>query len=341
MLPTVNKNAIIIGTTEFSFSKDATSLSDARLRGWVDVGTIKSMTPKFEKTEVEHKSSRRGKLVKDMTRVTEESINYELTCEEWKKSNLLIIFRGEAGDGFTQSGGTAQLQDTWAFTSTTPAVIGNWYDITKSAARVMRPTAVQLATGSATSVAFNFTTDVFTATAHGLSAGDPIILRGTPPTGFSQNTTYYTLLLTSDTFQLSLTVGGAPITSADAGTGITFWKVLLQGTDFEVDDVLGRVRFTAAQTATIQPIVSSPAIAADGANFLHSMTPLEDAEVEGYGRLVVFDQHDAGVVVDHRDFKCKIKADTTGAFDGTNWTELKLNVQALSDEIGTIFNREA
>lgn len=64
---------------------------------------------------------------------------------------------------------------------------------------------------------------VFTLTSHGLSAGDAIQLTtsGALPTGLSTGTVYYVISagLTSSTFRVSATVGGAAINTSGAGSG--------------------------------------------------------------------------------------------------------------------------
>lgn len=65
-------------------------------------------------------------------------------------------------------------------------------------------------------------TDVFTANAHGLIDTNTIIVTnsgGALPTGLTSGATYYIITATANTFQLSLTSGGAAINITDAGTG--------------------------------------------------------------------------------------------------------------------------
>lgn len=63
------------------------------------------------------------------------------------------------------------------------------------------------------------TTDTFTATAHLLENDTKVKLRATVvPTGLSTATTYYIVNAAANTFQLSLTPGGAVVTFSDNGT---------------------------------------------------------------------------------------------------------------------------
>ena len=65
------------------------------------------------------------------------------------------------------------------------------------------------------------TGDVFTSYAHGLANADRVVVQapegGTLPTGISANTAYYVISATTDTFQVSLTQGGAAVTLTSDG----------------------------------------------------------------------------------------------------------------------------
>lgn len=62
---------------------------------------------------------------------------------------------------------------------------------------------------------------VWTKAAHGLSNSDPVVLSttGALPTGFTAGTTYYVVASTTNTFQLSATVGGTAINSSGTQSG--------------------------------------------------------------------------------------------------------------------------
>jgi hypothetical protein len=65
-------------------------------------------------------------------------------------------------------------------------------------------------------------TDIFTATAHGLSAGDRVAFAtGNVPTGLAANTAYYVIAtnLAANTFMLSATSGGATVNVTADGSG--------------------------------------------------------------------------------------------------------------------------
>jgi hypothetical protein len=68
---------------------------------------------------------------------------------------------------------------------------------------------------------FDATADAFTSHAHGYANGDEVALyanAGTVPTGYTAGSVYYVVGVTTDTFQLSATVGGSAVngtTNAD------------------------------------------------------------------------------------------------------------------------------
>jgi hypothetical protein len=78
---------------------------------------------------------------------------------------------------------------------------------------------IQKATVS-TSCTFTDTGDLVTASAHGLSNGWTVVLQTiVTTTGASVNVRYYVVAATTNTFQLSATVGGAALTLTTDGTG--------------------------------------------------------------------------------------------------------------------------
>lgn len=71
-------------------------------------------------------------------------------------------------------------------------------------------------------------TDTITSNGHGLANGQVLHLRsgGTLPGGLAEDTDYYVVGATTNTFQLALTAGGAAIDITDAGSGGTHvWTV--------------------------------------------------------------------------------------------------------------------
>jgi hypothetical protein len=69
--------------------------------------------------------------------------------------------------------------------------------------------------------------------AHGLSVGALVQFGGTIPSGASANTSYYVVATTANTFQVSLTAGGAAIVLGDVAAGLTCYpqaQQLVEGT---------------------------------------------------------------------------------------------------------------
>lgn len=94
---------------------------------------------------------------------------------------------------------------------------------------------------------------VLTSKDHGLTSGNPIVLQtdGSLPTGFTANTVYYATVLSTDTFSLSATVGGATITAS--------------GTPY------GRHRWTRYKVATVT--IASPGVVTQTNHGLSNGTP--------------------------------------------------------------------
>lgn len=69
---------------------------------------------------------------------------------------------------------------------------------------------------------------VFTKTAHGLAAGDPIVFSttGTLPTGLTAGTTYYVIAagLTANEFEVSTSVGGSAVNTSGSQSGTHTYK---------------------------------------------------------------------------------------------------------------------
>lgn len=77
----------------------------------------------------------------------------------------------------------------------------------------------QMTTSALTSVTGNASTDVFTKTAHGLTADTRVRLSSlSGGSGLSTSTDYYVISPTTDTFQLALTIGGSAV---DIGSTLT------------------------------------------------------------------------------------------------------------------------
>ena len=91
--------------------------------------------------------------------------------------------------------------------------------------------------GAKPSAAFTAaTTDIITSNAHGLSEGDCVTVSSTTtlPAGLSASTNYYVRDVTTNTFKVSATKGGAVVDITDAGTGTHTY--LLRGKKILVQD---------------------------------------------------------------------------------------------------------
>lgn len=144
--------------------------------------------------------------------------------------------------------------------------------------------------------------------------------------------------------------GGAPsdenlwydvLVSAARIRGITALTIatLTEGTDFEVDGTLGRVRFLTEQTASRTPVITAAAITSADAGYFVGLTPLATPTRSGFGNLTIFDQDTNNtVVLDHVAFQCDVTADTAGAVNGTAFTEINLIVK-MTESVGNILVR--
>lgn len=133
-----------MGTAEFSFALNCSTIAAAFAAGYVDFGNIVSFTNKLDTQKVEHKGSWRGVRTLDATYVTESKHQYTLKCDEWNKQTLQILFGGDIGTPFTQAAWTAQAFDTFGFTAV-PAVIGRWYDLLKAGVHYRNTSTVTIA----------------------------------------------------------------------------------------------------------------------------------------------------------------------------------------------------
>ena len=84
------------------------------------------------------------------------------------------------------------------------------------------------------------TDDDFTAVAHGL-AGKRFVISstGTMPTGILTNVLYYPVNVTDDTFQVSLSENGPPVTFTSNGTGVITATVVTTIAEFQWANILG------------------------------------------------------------------------------------------------------
>lgn len=113
----------------------------------------------------------------------------------------------------------------------------------------------------------------------------------------------------------------------------------VEGTDFEVDYKMGRIRFLTAQAADLTPTITAPAIVAGAAGSFLGLTPLADPVKKGFGRLYVFDQESTNkVVYQHVDFSCEVSLDSASEIDGTAFTDITLDVR-ITGTVGKLLVR--
>lgn len=134
------------------------------------------------------------------------------------------------------SGGVKSNGAAFTFSAATIpwGTIKGWglYDASSAGNLIMKGLlrgAAQLFTASAS-------TETITATAHGLSDGNKVLVftdGGTLPGGLAEETEYYIIGSTANTFQLSTTSGGSAINLTTDGVGnnyvaLSYWKTIDQ-----------------------------------------------------------------------------------------------------------------
>jgi hypothetical protein len=339
MTPNHNLNALLVGTGEFRFCPGATSAIDARTKGYRDVGNITAYTPETDNKLEEHEGSYRGRKIIDKKFCTSMKLEYVLTVDEHKKSNLKLLFVAQDGSEFTQSVHTLAEIDTLDFTSDLKSAADRWYDIFDGGDRLRALTSCVFATAPAVSVTADSGTHFITEATHGRSNGDAVVLSGTAvPTGTSAGTVYYVANKTSGTYQLAATpVGTADprldvIAFSSTGTDVKVRAVLTEGVDCQTDLALGSVRFLTQRATNVTPIVSCPVIAVGDPNYYFGIQPMKEPIVTGYGRLILYDQDDDNIVVmDHQDFSCIVTAEKSKAIDGKKVTDFTVRVTVTLD----------
>ncbi|MHB8520727.1 MAG: hypothetical protein ACYDH9_08205 [Limisphaerales bacterium] len=138
-----NPEALILGTGEFAFAPDVTTVASAQAAGYIDFGNIVAVgfAPKLD--TVEHEGSYRGVKRVDQIRGTKAIINYELKCDEWNLEKLKIALFGDSTTAFLQ---TAISVAAAADALPASCVKNLWYDILKSGVRVREILTLTVAT---------------------------------------------------------------------------------------------------------------------------------------------------------------------------------------------------
>lgn len=341
--PSHNTDALGIFTGEFSFAKGATTLAEARAQGYRDIGNIKSLNLTLDPTKVEHYGSYRGVRRKDKTVVTQNKLDYTIVLDEVTRENLELLMGSTLLGDFTQPALTGATGQAFAF-NTTPAVIGNWYEI-RTAALNKVATAVIGTAGTGYTVGDTLTIDGGTGVAATVTVATISGGGGTGPiTGVTLvNVGAYTVNPSSPNSATGGTGSGATITltfSALAAAGDKVRRITnctfsgkTEGTDYELDLVLGRVRWLTANSAATTPIITCSAIAASAATGFTEWTPMAQPVKTGYGRVVFYDTESGEtVVIDHSDFSCDVSVDSVSDIDGESFVEVTLTVSVTQDE---------
>jgi hypothetical protein len=163
----------------------------------------------------------------------------------------------------------------------------------------------------------------FTQGAQAAANGDDIVFTGGAPS--------------DDSLWYGLMVSGSRIRNLTTLTIAT----LTEGTDFEVDTLLGRVRFLVQQTATLTPVLTADAITSSDDGYFAGLLPLGQPTRSGYGNLVAFDQYSGNKIPwDYEYFQCDISADSAGAINGTDVSEITLTITVTQD-VGNMLVRAA
>lgn len=111
---------------------------------------------------------------------------------------------------------------------------------------------------------------------------------------------------------------------------------LTEGTHYELDKKLGRIRFLSEQSADLTPTVTTAEITA-----LQTLEPLKKLSREGYCRLTLWDQHDTDILVlDHDGFKGEISINNQPEIAGDAEAELELLVEVI-EVGGNVYIRES
>ena len=341
--PPHNLDALLLGTAEFRFSKGATSVADAAVKGYRDFGNLKVATPATDIQTEDHMGSYRGKLRKDKRVAKSSELTYKITSDEWNTGNVVVAFGGTITDVVTQASSAASPGDTLdqlLFTTLYPAHKDVSYPLLKSETQVYGITEA-LVFGPAVAAAGANTGDVITQVAHGYSNGDRILILGAGVAGgLTAGSVYYVVGKTTDTYQLALTSGGSAIVLTSDSTAMTAQKALVDGTDYVIDPELGSIRFLSERTGLITVKAVFPEIQAGDDLSFRQIIPLNDLVQEGYGELIIYDQdNDERIVMRHTSFACSLSCDKIGDANGTSWADLSITILVLPENPGVIQTR--
>jgi hypothetical protein len=326
--PYHNIDALNMPTVEFHFANNATSIATARLKGYRHLGNILDCTPKLDTKKTDHYGSYRGQRIKDKSVVNEMMLDYQVKADELSFENLLITFSGTETTAWTQAALSLTAADVLAFTALIPSVASVWYDLEVGGIQTQFLTAVALAKNPQVAVTVTNATDLVNETAHGRANGSVVVFTaGTMPAGLVAGQVYYVVTATTDTYQLSLTLGGTPALFSSDGANLKINSSLVEGTDYEVDLISGRFRLMATQAVTIYPYVTGPQVQAGDDDYYRVMIPQSNPTRSGMGKLILWDQDDRNKKIwEHYGFSCEVMIDSLSALDGQKFAEQTFTV---------------
>jgi len=317
MTPTRNTKQIHIGTCELSLCIGALTRAATRPpAGFRDVGNVDVYQHVVENEMFEREGSYRGKKSVDAKFSIKQKLGYVCKCDEATYENIKLALMGEDLGDNARAVMTEMAADVMAFTALIPSNPKRWYDLLIADEQQTHLTSALVFGRTPNAATTQDTGDTFTTVAHGLENGDRVILVTlVTTTGATTLTPYYVVGKTADTFQLSATAGGAALALTTNGTA-TWLKALTANTDYGFDASLGRLRFLDNMATNIYAFLTGESIVNTSDNYRKSMTPLEQASVEGYARLSMFSASDEELTWEHRDFSCSVTVQNFGESTG-------------------------
>lgn len=345
--PSHNTTSLLLGTGEFSFCENASSVADTIAKGWLDFGNVMAFTPDIKPSKTQHVGSYRGVRKVDRQVITQIQTNYKLKLDEWNLENVRILFGASDTTGFTQGALSAASGAVLGFTAV-PAVIGRWYDLMTAGGGQQVSGAIVQAVGSGyvngeiLTVAGGTSTTAATVKITGVdTAGKVTSVIVLNPGVYSVAATSPNSATGGSGTGVALTLSFATISPTQVRnlTAVTITS-LTEGTDFVLDLLNGRIKFLTAQATNRTPVLTAPAVVAGDANAFFGMIPMNTPTRRGYGRLTIYDQNQANkVVMQHYNFSCDITLDTSSEIDGTKWNENTVDVLVTNDP-GVVYLRQ-
>lgn len=132
-----------------------------------------------------------------------------------------------------------------------------------------------------------------------------------------------------------LKVSGAYVRDATTVTVAT----KTEGTDFFVDLKRGWIRFAAAETTSLTPVVTAPAITSSDAGYMKALTPKQDVVKTGFARISGYDKNSDNILFyDHVNFSAELRVESTPDMDGSDFHEFALSLTVTATP-GTIYTR--